>query len=68
VELLSSRSLTMQQEKKSMPKMVTLSEDRYKYLQRRDAELSALEDGGVDNWDWYYESLKQAGLLDEDED
>jgi hypothetical protein len=51
-----------------MPKMVTLSEDRYKYLQRRDAELSALEDGGVDNWDWYYESLKQAGLLDEDED
>lgn len=67
-ELLSSPFLILQQEKKSMPKMVTLSEDRYKYLQRRDEELSALEAGGVDNWDWYHESLKNAGLLDEDED
>ena len=50
-----------------MPKMIVLSEDRYRYLQRRDEILSALEAGGVDNWEWYHESLDQAGVLDDDE-
>jgi len=30
----------------------------YQYLLKRDEELSALESGGVDNWEWYGESLK----------
>lgn len=34
-----------------------------KYLQERDDTLTALENGGVDNWEWYGESLDQAGLL-----
>jgi len=51
-----------------MPKMVTLSEERYRYLQERDDILSALEAGGVDNWEWYSESLRDAGLFDEDDE
>lgn len=51
-----------------MPKMVTISEERYKYLHKRDDILSALEAGGVDNWEWYSESLREAGLFDEDDE
>lgn len=36
----------------------------YRRLIRRDAELSALEAGGVDNWEWYSDSL---ATLEEDE-
>lgn len=31
-------------------------------LDERDMILCALENGGVDNWDWYGDSLKDAGL------
>ena len=48
--------------------MVTISRKRYDQLIRATAELNALHNGGVDNWDWYHESLKDAGLLDDDED
>ncbi|UEP18968.1 hypothetical protein [Klebsiella phage vB_Kp_IME531] len=47
---------------------VTISEARLKYLESRDEILSALEAGGVDNWEWYSESLQEAGLLDDDEE
>lgn len=47
---------------------VTISADRLKYLESRDEILSALEAGGVDNWEWYSESLQEAGLLDEEEE
>lgn len=47
---------------------VTISEARLKYLESRDEILSALECGGVDNWEWYSESLRDAGLLDDDEE
>lgn len=43
-------------------------EARLEFLERRDNELSALEAGGVDNWEWYSESLRDAGLLDDDEE
>ncbi|WQZ00618.1 hypothetical protein [Klebsiella phage vB_KpnP_cmc355D] len=43
-------------------------EARLEFLERQDAELSALEAGGVDNWEWYSESLRDAGLLDDDEE
>ena len=37
------------------PKRVSNKE--YEKLLERDRVLSALEDGGVDNWEWYSESL-----------
>lgn len=47
---------------------VTISAKRLKYLEHRDDVLSALEAGGVDNWEWYSESLNDAGIPDDDED
>ena len=43
-------------EYKSLPS--TASEDRIKYLESRDIILTKLENGGVDNWEWYEESLE----------
>jgi hypothetical protein len=36
--------------------------DKLIELDGRDAILTALENGGVDNWDWYGASLEDAGL------
>jgi hypothetical protein len=38
---------------------VKISEKRLKELERSAAKLQALENGGVDNWEWYSESLKE---------
>lgn len=38
--------------------MVNISEAELKKLERAQAKLDALESGGVDNWEWYDESLK----------
>lgn len=35
-----------------------ISKQEYEELLRRDEKLTALENGGVDNWEWYGESLK----------
>lgn len=37
----------------------TISKKEYEELLDRDKKLSALEAGGVDNWEWYSESLSQ---------
>lgn len=37
--------------------MVSISKEEYKYLLKRDDKLQALENGGVDNWEWYSDSL-----------
>lgn len=37
-------------------------------LEQDSKELAALHAGGVDNWEWYSESLRAAGLLDDDDD
>lgn len=37
-------------------------------LEKDSAKLAALEAGGVDNWDFYYDSLKDAGLVGDDDD
>lgn len=37
----------------------TISEKEYEELLDRDKKLSALEFGGVDNWEWYSESLSR---------
>tara|TARA_R110000850_G_scaffold31200_1_gene86059 strand:- start:71 stop:736 length:666 start_codon:yes stop_codon:yes gene_type:complete len=43
-------------------KQVTMG--AYNALEIRSCTLAALEKGGVDNWEWYEESLKNAGLKD----
>lgn len=47
---------------------VTISKAKYDRLIDSERMLRALEDGGVDNWEWYHESLKQAGYYDDEED
>ncbi len=37
----------------------TISKEEYEDLLDRDRTLAALEAGGVDNWEWYGESLSQ---------
>lgn len=37
----------------------TISKNEYEKLLDRDRKLSALEAGGVENWEWYSESLRQ---------
>lgn len=37
---------------------VKVTKKYLKSLERAAAKLQALEDGGVDNWEWYGESLK----------
>ena len=38
---------------------VTISRKEYDELVDRDNMLTALENGGVDNWTWYSESLEE---------
>lgn len=47
---------------------ITISLEELQRLQQRDAELSALEVGGVDNWEWYGESLKHLRKDDDEGD
>jgi hypothetical protein len=44
----------------------TISKEEYEELLDRDRKLTALENGGVDNWEWYDESLAQFYADDED--
>lgn len=37
---------------------VTITKEQYEELLERSEILSALEAGGVDNWEWYGQSLK----------
>ena len=43
-----------------------ISKEEYDELLDRDRKLTALENGGVDNWEWYDESLAQFYVNDED--
>ena len=38
---------------------VTISRKDFNDLMKAEAELRALEFGGVDNWEWYGESFQQ---------
>lgn len=42
---------------------IVVNSNRYEALLKAEKELDALHAGGVDNWEWYYESLRNAGLL-----
>ena len=50
------------------PITVAVEIGRFEELIKAEKTLSALEAGGVDNWEWYYESLKDGGLIEEDDD
>ena len=45
---------------------VTLSRAEYDILTRSFDELEALHIGGVKDWDWYWDCLKDAGLTNEE--
>jgi len=47
---------------------ITIPLSEYNELKNRDAILSALESGGVEDWEWYYDSLRDAGLIDNDDE
>ena len=47
---------------------VTISIKAYNELINRSRILDALEAGGVDNWEWYGDSLQEAGLFDDEDD
>ena len=38
---------------------VTITRAQYNLLVHRDKFLGALESGGVDNWEWYSESINE---------
>ncbi len=40
---------------------VQLYKSHYDYLRKRSRLLEGLESGGVDNWEWYGQSLNDAG-------
>lgn len=44
-------------------KTISISKDFYDSLIKDSEELQALHDGGVDNWEWYHESLEEAGFI-----
>lgn len=46
---------------------VQLTREEYDHLCDREEKLSALEAGGVDNWEWYDESLSDYYANQEDE-
>lgn len=46
---------------------ITISKKLYDSLVEDSDWRRALESGGVDNWEGYYEALEDAGLLEEDD-
>lgn len=47
---------------------ITISLEEYESLKDDSFKLSCLEAGGVDNWEWYSESLQDGGYFKDDED
>lgn len=37
------------------------------YLEKRDFALDCLEQGGVDKWEYYYDSLRDGGYFDKND-
>jgi len=48
-----------------MEETITITTEEYRQLQHDSKILAALYAGGVDNWEWYGESL--SGVIDEEE-
>jgi hypothetical protein len=47
--------------------LITISKKEYLRLRKAEEELTRLENGGVDNWEWYGESLNPKGDIDLEE-
>lgn len=51
-----------------MGEMINVPRERYDYLVQRNRRLSAMEAGGVDNWEGLHYALEQGGLIEDEED
>lgn len=51
-----------------MDTTVTITTIEYLRLLDDSKKLAALEAGGVDNWEWYSESLEQHGYFKSDDE
>lgn len=47
---------------------ITIDKAEYDELLRRSRKLAALENGGVDNWEWYGESMQAYWDAEEEND
>lgn len=47
---------------------IQISLTEYLRLTSRDEILSALEKGGVEDWEWYDEALEKAGVFEDYDD
>lgn len=47
---------------------VKLTQERYDELIKADRKLRALENGGVDNWEWYDSAMKEVHKEDAEDD
>lgn len=47
---------------------VTITRKEYESLLDAANWRRALESGGVDNWEWYFESLEAGGYFDDEEE
>ena len=48
-----------------MDEMITITKKEYDSLLDDRKWRKALQSGGVDNWEWYSESLEEGGYYDE---
>ena len=48
--------------------MVNITEQRLAQLEDIEAKMNALERGGVDNWEWYSEALKDYNAKKQEEE
>jgi hypothetical protein len=48
-----------------MDEMITITKKEYESLLDCRKWRLALQSGGVDNWEWYSESLEEGGYYDE---
>lgn len=44
-----------------MSNTITITKEEYISLLKQEVRLNMLENGGVDNWEWYGESLNPEG-------
>lgn len=51
--------LLKRDEIEEVTEIVTITLKEYEELLKRDEILTALEAGGVDNWEWYDEAIKE---------
>lgn len=58
-EKLKDQINEMMKEIDALEKMIEEKNTRIEELEQRDAVLTALENGGVDNWEYYDDAMKE---------